>query len=101
MTINKSGLKPKGVAVLVEPYEIQTTSRLVLPPAVKERMQTAETKVRVLAVGAAAWHDEPVPRAQPGDIVMITRFAGVMVVGKDDKPYRIVNDRDIFVGCEA
>lgn len=56
-----------------------------------------DNRARVIETGPSAWHDEPSPRAVAGDIVLVTKFAGFMAVGpKDGKPYRLVNDRDIF-----
>lgn len=99
---NTSGLKPLGVAVLVEPYEPEIkSSTIAIPATVRERVTMVESRVVVIAVGPHAWHDEPVPRAMPGDKVYITKFAGHMVTGpKDGKQYRVVNDRDIFLCIE-
>ena len=101
--MNKSGLIPLGRAVLVEPYEPQRKeSLIVMPDSVKERTLMVETRAVVLAAGPEAWADEKNPRAWPGDHVMITKFAGVMATGtKDGKPYRLVNDSDIFCGLEV
>lgn len=100
---NVSGLVPLGRAVLVEPYEPELkTSRIELPPSVKERLQTVDNRVTVIAVGAAAWEDEKAPRAKPGDKVMVTKFSGVMIQGTaDGKTYRLINDRDIFCAIEV
>jgi co-chaperonin GroES (HSP10) len=91
-----------GHAVLVEPYEPQKKdSLIVMPDAVKERTLMVETRAVVIAIGPMAWDDEKHPRAHPGDHVLISKFAGVMATGvADGKPYRLVNDRDIFCGLE-
>lgn len=107
MIENKSGLHPKGRAVLVKPYTPETKKSIIeLPQSVKERQDTIEQRAVVIEVGIAAWHDEIVqghgPRAIPGEHVMISGFAGVMAVGtKDGQQYRFVNDRDIFAGIEV
>jgi co-chaperonin GroES (HSP10) len=100
--MNKSGLKPLGRAVLVEPYEPEVKKSMIeLPAAVKERTSMVETRAIVIEVGPAAWEDESSPRATAGDKVLISKFAGVMAIGiKDSKPYRIVNDRDIYCRLE-
>jgi co-chaperonin GroES (HSP10) len=60
-----------------------------------------EQRAIVIEVGSVAWHDEPVPRAKPGDKVLVAKFAGHMAVGtKDGKQYRFINDRDIFAAIE-
>lgn len=101
--MNESGLVPLGHAVLVEPYEpMKKDSLIVMPDSVKERTLMVETRAVVVAVGSEAWSDESIKRAFPGDHVLISKFAGVMATGtKDGKPYRIVNDRDIFCGLET
>ena len=101
--MNKSGLKPLGRAVLVEPYEPEIKkSLIVMPDSVKDRTTMVETRAVVVEVGPVAWDDEPQPRAKAGDKVLITKFAGAMVVGTEDgKSYRLVNDRDIFCAIEV
>jgi co-chaperonin GroES (HSP10) len=101
--INKSGLKPLGRAVLVVPYEPQKKeSLIVLPDAARERTLMVETRAVVVEVGPQAWQDELSPRAKPGDKVLISKFAGVMATGTaDEKPYRLVNDIDIYCAIEV
>lgn len=100
---NTSGLRPRGVAVLVEPYEPEIKASLIaIPQTVRERTQMVEARVIVIEVGPEAWRDEREPRALPGDRVLITKFAGSMVVGTaDGKSYRLVNDRDIYCQIEV
>lgn len=95
---NKSGLKPLGRAVLVEPYEAQAmNSRIQIPDFVKQNSALADTRCRIVEIGEHCWHDEKGPRAKVGDQVMVAKFAGHMAVGTaDGKLYRLVNDRDIF-----
>lgn len=95
--VNNSGLVPLGVAVLVEPYQPDMESSvLVLPDNVRWSAILVDTKVRVLEVGPAAWKEEEQPRAKPGDVVFITKMAGYITQGADGKVYRLVNDRDVF-----
>lgn len=99
---NKSGLRPLGVAVLIEAHEPERKAgKIVIPENVAERTAMLENRGRVVAVGPSAWHDEPTPRAKPGDLVLVTRFAGFSAKGADGKTYRFVNDRDIFAGMDA
>ena len=95
---NNSGLDPRGVAVLVRPLDVKPKGGMIeLPPGVRERLTTIENQVTVIAIGPSAWHDEPAPRAEVGETVLVTKFAGFMVKGvKDGEAYRLVNDRDIF-----
>jgi co-chaperonin GroES (HSP10) len=63
-----------------------------------------ENRAIVIEVGPLAWKNDlekDTPRAAVGDLVFITRYAGFMAIGpKDDKVYRLVNDRDIFCRIE-
>lgn len=97
---NRSGLRPLGCAVLVEEYTPERKGSLIeLPPSVRERSAMVENRVTVIEAGPEAWKDEGRPRANPGDKVLVTKFAGFMAIGTaDGKPYRLVNDRDIFCG---
>lgn len=101
---NPSGLRALGHAVLVRPYEPEIKSSLIhIPDTVGDRTKMHEVRAIVVHVGPCAWHDEPEPRAKPGDKVLISRFAGVLVRGTSDQElYRMINDRDIFcqIGVE-
>jgi co-chaperonin GroES (HSP10) len=60
-----------------------------------------EARATVIEVGPLAWSEEAVARAEEGDKVLITKFAGVTAVGvKDGVTYRLINDRDIFCRIE-
>jgi co-chaperonin GroES (HSP10) len=102
---NLSGLKPLGRAVLVQPYESlpELRSKLIeIPQSARERIAMAEQEAIVVAVGPEAWRDEGQPRAKPGDRVMISKYAGTIVVGVlDKKQYRCVNANDIFLSIDA
>lgn len=94
---NNSGLKPLGCAVLVEYYEPERKeSRIVIPESVKERTNSLEQRARIVEIGENAWPNEPA-RAKVGAYVLISKMSGAAVVGpKDGKPYRMINDRDVF-----
>jgi hypothetical protein len=54
----------------------------------------------VVECGPACWPDEP-PRAKPGDVVLVAKYAGFIATDpKSGEPYRFVNDRDIFAGIQ-
>lgn len=95
---NESGLIPKGRAVLVKHYEPPKTGLIELPESVKQSMAQVEQRATVVAIGPACWPDEP-PRAEIGEKVLISKFAGYIAKGpKDGQLYALVNDRDIFCG---
>lgn len=95
---NESGLFPAGRAVLIQPYETKAIDTIIeIPDSVREKDRMIEQRAVVIAVGPSAWCDEPAPRAKIGDKVLVAKFAGYMATGPlDGKPYRLVNDRDIF-----
>lgn len=97
------GLSPLGRAVLIQPYEPERlSSLLVIPDEVQNRHQMIEQRAIVIDVGASAWCDESEPRAKPGDKVLVARYAGFMAQGTSDgKTYRFVNDKDIFAAIEV
>jgi co-chaperonin GroES (HSP10) len=101
---NTSGLIPCGVAVLILPYELEiNSSTIIIPENVRERTVVVETRGIVIANGEnlvpdpkPEWNQQR-PRAQPGDKVMLVRYAGVMIVGPaDQRQYRLVNNGDIY-----
>jgi co-chaperonin GroES (HSP10) len=109
MMENTSGLVPLGRAVLVAPFDIEEVrgGLIHIPETIKTRDQMVEQRATVVAVGDFAWDDERdndnkiVPRAKPGDVVLVTKFAGYMALGTaDGKQYRLINDRDIFARIE-
>ena len=91
---NKSGLRPLGSAVLVKPY---TKERKVGAILLLGKSDTLEQRAIIVEAGPEAWKDERQPRAQPGDLVLISALAGYAAMGPaDDQPYRMVNARDVF-----
>lgn len=98
MMKNDSGLKPLGNCILVEPYEPEIKgSSIYIPPSVRQVGQQLEMRAVVVEIGEHCWPDEP-PRCAVGDLVMIAKMSGSMVVGpKDGKQYRAINCRDVFM----
>ena len=99
---NASGLRPAGRAVLVSPYTPERKEGIIIiPDEALGRDQMIEQRAIVIEAGPSAWCDEPQPRASVGDKVLISKFSGYMATGtKDGKPYRFINDRDIFAVIE-
>lgn len=95
---NTSGLEPLGRAILVEPWEPQRKASLIaLPESVQDNERVLDVKVRIVEIGPIAWMEEPQPRAAVGDVVYVAKMSGFVVRrGADGKPYRFVNDRDVF-----
>lgn len=99
--VNETGLHPLGHAILIAPDEGQLSSIIELPQDQKEKELMNMTIGKIVEVGPSAWMDEPVPRAFPGEMVCISKFAGAIVVGKDGKPYRMVNADDVYCRRDA
>lgn len=95
---NTSGLEPLGNAVLVEPYEPDIQLGVIeIPEDIRKRAMMVEQRVIVIAIGPECWKDEKGPRANPGDKVLVAKFAGYEAKGTaDGKNYRMINCRDIF-----
>lgn len=101
---NPSGLRPRGHAVLVKPYEDPRTksSLIAIPDHVKATHLLLEQMATVIEVGGEAWRDEKQPRAAVGEVVLISQYAGHMATGPlDGEQYRMVNARDIFAVIEG
>ena len=85
----------------MRPYEPERevkSSIIAIPPSARERMTMAEQRAIVVAIGPEAWKDESVPRAQPGDKVMISAYAGMITSSPiDGMQYRVINANDIFL----
>lgn len=98
MQKNESGLKPLGRAVLIRTYEPEISiGKIIIPDTIRDRVSMVEQRAIVIEVGPEAWIDEKQPRAQPGDKVVVSKFAGWMTPGPlDGKIYRMVNANDIF-----
>lgn len=97
---NPSGLTPTGHAVLLTSFlreqREQTKGMIEIPEMVHRSDMTLEVRARVVDYGSACWQEEFRPRASCGDLVAITKMAGMLMTGLDGKTYRLVNDRDIF-----
>lgn len=108
--INKSGLRPSGHAVLLEPYEPEIkASLLVIPEMVRRRTAMVEMRATVIDHGSQAWRQEAYlggliaqRRARVGEKVVVSMYCGAIVQGTaDGKQYRYVNDEDIFSVIES
>lgn len=98
LVTNLSGLVPEGRAVLVKPWEPDVKeSSLVLTPEMISGSRMVDFKVEVVEIGPEAWVKEQRPRAKVGDVVMVAKYSGMLMMGPcDNQQYRMVNDQDIF-----
>src|SRR6056297_727101 len=98
--MNESGILPTGSHVLVypDPVEEKTAGGVILPDTTRDNEQRAATSGTVIAIGPSAWQDldDGTAWAEVGNHVSYARYAGVEMVGKDDKNYVLINDNDIL-----
>lgn len=106
---NPSGILPTEFKVLVRPddsedemlaqYKTLKASGFKFADDAKERHDFAAVTGRLIAVSPVAFTYETFPEGtrlpKPGDKVVIAKYAGVMIKGKDGVDYRIVNDKDV------
>lgn len=93
-----SELQPIGDRIIIEPFDTEAVTQggIVLPQStvVKEVTQ----KAKVVAVGAGLILSTGVrvePEVKVGDIIVFNRMAGVEIK-VDQKPYKILTERDII-----
>ena len=98
---NDSGITPIEYRVLLYPdvSEKVTAGGIVIPDTISERHQMAEIKATVVALGAKAF-DEMDAGIQPGDRVIIAKYAGIIVEGQNGKQYRLCNDKEVVAKIE-
>lgn len=98
-----SGLIPLGHAVLLKMRDLRLPGgKIFVPDGVRESGAAIDQFGTVVAVGSECWRDEAKPRAVPGDVVVVTKFAGWVTRGPGDQElYRMVNDRDVFCKVKA
>ena len=97
---NKSGIIPTGGHVLVLPDKVEekTEGGIYIPKTVQDQEQQAATTGVIIAIGNSAWKDldDGIPWAKVGDRVTYGRYAGVIMTGKDDINYTLLNDNDLL-----
>lgn len=101
MVENTSGFEPLDLRVLVLPDPVaEKVGSLYMPEQHKDREKYAMVFGTLVAVGENAW--EEAAKRNPdfvkplaGEHVMIAKYGGVLVTGKDGVEYRIMNDEDV------
>ena len=101
--VNHSGIQPLDLRVLVFPdaVEVKTAGGIILPDQHKEREKYAMQHGTLVAVGENAWEEAAARTAEfvkprPGDRIVISKYGGVVLTGKDGKEYRLMNDTDVI-----
>lgn len=98
---NLSGINPIEYNVLVKVIEVEETSKggIILADTTKARKQAMATRAELVAKSPFAfsyerWPEDEAP-PEPGQMVIITKAAGVEVEGLDGEIYRMLKDKDV------
>lgn len=101
--LNTSGIQPLDLRVLVlpDPVEEKTVGGIILPDQHKEREKYATIFGTLIAAGENAWEEaaarsDKFAKPQPGDRIVISKYGGVLLTGKDGREYRLMNDEDVI-----
>ena len=95
---NKSGIQPLSVNVLVKPLVVNEKSPggIIFAQQAVENEQMAQTYAELVAVGGNAFETWDDPKPEVGDMVYVTRWAGVRgLLGVDGEKYQMCNERDV------
>jgi len=102
--MNESGLTPLGDIVLVrvadDDSEKVTAGGIVIPDSVADKEAKANIVARIVQIGELAFEELHPDSVRSGEFVVIERYAGRFVKGKDKKVYRLIKDTDVLAVCE-
>ena len=96
--MNESGIHPVGHCVLILLDEVDTKINGFMEKTEQQLAadRLAQTNATVVEIGSECWDDESQPRCKVGDKITFRLYAGEVKKGKDEKTYRIVDDRSIY-----
>jgi len=93
---NPSGINPLDLRVLVKPdAAADKIGSIFIPDQERERRGMAECRATLVAVGQNAFSEIVGPKPEPGQRVLIAKYAGIVTKGDDGEEYRLCNDADI------
>lgn len=104
--MNDSGIIPMDLRVLVLPDPAETkVGSILLPESTKEQEKYAQQKATVVAVGENAWEEAAARSASfakpvAGSRVLIGKYSGNRIKGRDGLEYVIMNDEDVIARLE-
>lgn len=101
--VNKSGIHPVGISILIKPDEVEdTTDSGIIIHTLEhhQREELGQTDGVVYEIGEAAYYDEKHPRCKVGDRVVIAKYSGMVRKGNDGATYRLVKDNDVLALLE-
>ena len=94
--MNTSGITPLGdrIVVKIKREEKKTKGGIILPDEYADKKEMAQLEAIVMESGETA--DQMLDVwPEPGDRVLITKYAGLLYTGEDGEQYRIVRCDDI------
>lgn len=112
---NPSGISPTEFNLVVLPEEVKqvTAGGIHLPDEHRDRLQGASIRATVVAVSPLAftYNDAAgspprsglygvMPIPAPGQTVLLAKYGGLEVEGRDRLKYRIVKDKDVLALLE-
>lgn len=111
---NPSGIIPTEFNIVVMPEKVQERSQggVYLPDEHRDRLQGAAVRATVVAVSPLAftYNDAPgspprsglfgMPIPAPGQTVLLAKYGGLKVKGRDGETYRVVKDKDVLALLE-
>jgi chaperonin GroES len=103
---NPSGIRPTEFRVLVLPDKVEekTKGGIIIPDEKKDRDQYAVMEATIIECSPLAftyesnWPEGSKPKA--GDRVVIAKYAGGIIKGKDSVEYKLVADKDVLAVLE-
>lgn len=104
--MNPSGILPLDLRVLVQPDPVEeiTAGGIIIPESTKDMAKQAAVKGTLIAAGGNAFREAEASGnckcPEPGERVMISKYGGVVVKGKDGEEYRLLNDEDVIARLE-
>lgn len=103
---NPSGIRPVEFKVVVYPKPVQevTAGGIHLPPVKVDTDKYATQEATIVAIADKAFSEADIWGSNPpkvGDVVLFAKYAGLLRKGKDDKDYRVLNDKDVCAVLEA
>lgn len=105
--MNPSGISPLDLRVLVLPDTIEKKSAggIILPDANIDQKKAAQCKATLIEAGENAWEEAAARslnfiKPQPGARILISKYGGIEVEGKDGVKYRLMNDEDVTARLE-
>ena len=98
MIYDQSGIIPTDVRVLLLPDKVEekTAGGIILPGYSKDKLQHAQIKATLVAVGGSAFIDWAGIKPEVGDRVAVGKYSGSYLPGADGKEYQVVNDLDVI-----